>query len=757
MLMQGWLIRCQLLNLTVLKEGAPPIITYLSGGTLEGCTYNHEAGGLAKFSLGLPGIARQVTECVIRMDLDVWAAGGCSLSMTLKPDRVFAVARHRLSQKGSGCWLSLEFQGQSASDIAAHVMEISIQRLNDSSVSQVSQDRHKILVNGERIAVEVEALAEAEIQERRSQRRVKSRAIMLDGTSTPRSNVHVGRPPSILEPLDTNSKPSTPLSSSEPMLPTPKPPSISLERPAPTQMSLAKTPSSYALEALARSRALHETAASESLWTVLSYMENNSPIQISRAVLGSIHPTLPVYRVERTFPNVTDEQVMRILQSSSSNARTIWDERLSSVETIASYESGMATSLWMARPSFPTRSRVQYMASVRANGLPLGEDKAGSSVKCSASYLASMSVPLSAFEAELVDGMAVIATDRLNSSKAYEGTVPLDCWALETSKQIDEDDETLSRFFTRCTLYTCSDMPLMTPGTFGNANVRSRLARMFDALENASRADNASLSIRYPPPFVAFPSDPAATLDGSGSWALSMAKRSATLMAFTPSTATIAFSLSAVGSLEADQRPPVPKTATDDTNSSVRNGPAEQEPLRRPQKLSRTDGGVKIAELILRRDPNIVGYDIRMITTTLDPTGKVLPTDTSFWQPRLTVPWNTSIVALSQPSRDALQHVIRISLPLGPFNTAAQDPLSDAAKEPPIPRWYRKLASQVGVVQIQINAIRSGQQGDGRPTPSLKCTVDGQSLAVQSAGYGDDKTTISRGSPELEYLDVVQE
>lgn len=589
-----------------------------------------------------------------------------------------------------------------------------------------------IIVNGETIKLEREELDDAEVQVRRMQKRIANRAVMLDRSPTPRTTAHFGRPPSIAEVAI-----STPRLASRAPTPSQHRRMKSTQNAGDIVVSQepgGKLPVHYAFDALSTLQQLHretsEARVDATDWTILSYTENNTPIRISKRSLPSLSPTLPLYRVERTLPGVAEEQLLRLIQSNSSNIRTAWDERLSSIENMAHYNNACSSSIWIAQPSFPTRNRIAYMTSVRAReAVNISEEssKQGSSVI----YVATTSVPLSAFDLDCSEGRPIVASDRLNPSKLLEASVPLEGWVIETSTTAkdEEDEDSEAQTYTKCSFYTCSDIPLMVAGSFGQSALRTRLARLFDLLESSSKSTNAGLVARLPEPAFSIRNLSETAPD---SWMVRPGQRCSTAIGYPTN--------SMIFKIVLPSPPPAPLGLAHDIDSrSLADGSGISQrslgwrsteaethtDIVNVESLAKSEGGsdVIIAEIVLSRDATVSGYDVRS-TTTL-PAGKVLPTDTSFWNKLSPVPFKACLYPESALNKSSTSYILQVSLPTSQYTAPMNHPLSALAGSPSLPRWYRKLSAEPGVVQFQAMPVRNLSRADGRPMSVLKVTLDG--------------------------------
>lgn len=727
--------------------------------------YNHDTA--TSHVQYLPKHNRKATgaESVFRLDLDIWSSSGVSLRIDPPPLRVSAVARHRLSEKGSGCWITIEHQNPTIFTESQETPAISvvIEKGNDSAIS-AGPARNSVVVNGEKIRVDLEELQDSEIQARRLQKRVINRAVMLDRSPTPRNTAHFGRPPSIAEIVGTDGEPlarsATPLNTVE------RPPSIAPATRREIIMGKQKLPLDYAFDALASLQSLYKESADARSdatdWTILSYAENNLPIRISRRSSSAVSAELPLYRVERTLPNVSEDQLLRLIQATSSNVRTSWDDRLSSIERIAQYQNGFSTNTWIAQSSFPTRARIAYVATVRAQEhQPIDETSEKRSL---VTYVASSSIPITAFEQERREARAIVAAERLNPSRLADARIPLEGWVIESSSSSkdDEDDDTEAQTYTKCSFFTCSDMPLMLPGAFGQSALRTRLAHIFDMLEKLSKSATAGALPRLPRPAVRLATPLTSYLGISSNWGFQHAHRNATMIAAMPNSIVFKIHLSVNTNT-------TPNGAHNVDTMSVLNGSAiSQRSLgvqsledaveigkgksvagseRRPSVPEVDWNDMILAELLLSRDVGISGYDLR--TTVTLPGNKVLPTDTSFWDRLSPVPFIARISPWSGSAKSASQYLLQISLPTAQLTSPMEHPLSNLSEAPRLPRWYRKLTLEAGIAHIQATPIKTASRLDGMPLAPLRFRLDGVDvpLALDSAS-----AIISPGEAPLDEL-----
>ena len=771
-------------SLPALRSGAPPVITQLSNATQLPPAEASSGGSTYAFAyLGAGGR----TESVLRCDSTVWSVGGISIKVKPAPARVSILSRHRLSDRGPGCWITIEHDEQSSlgeADNLPHPVEITVKKGDPKGV--LVKDKNSIWVNGERQKVEIEEMNEEEVKERKAQKRIRGMAHLLDQPSTtPRG--HRSRPSSVLLTEDLAAlavQPAKPLS---------RPPSVlSYESKEPQQ------PMEYALAALTWLQSFYtEQIQQESVagtadeWAILSYTENNSPIRISRRTIPQLSSTLPLYRVDRTFPKTSPEQVMRLVSSLDTATRSSWDDRIASLEPISYYEHGCSTSVSVTKPVFPLRSRITYTANIKAQMVVPAPP--GSSASSSTTYLyASASIPVSAFglEAAASSSERMVAVDKLNPTRIAEGSMALEGWIIESGSagSGDADDSADQEAYSRCSFFTCSDLPGVGSGPFSLASIRSRLSFLFDSLERTLRKPIVGPSLRMPIAALQIEG----SLQGHGPqeecWKIGRASGHSHAIYNSSSSAVLLISaplpasgekgkgklsateegktdglLSKRSSRLFDEKPSANPNEREDTKSAS-SRPARPAPkpapstssLTRLQTLSAPSSeDTVIAELIIKRDESIAGFDIKSTATLLGKDDRVLPSDASCWKALTPLPLKVVVIPLSTPIASAREHLLRISLPTTQFTTPLQHPLSGLTTAPMWPRWYRRLTEGKAVLRLHVTPVKVHMQVEGRPLSALRVSLDG--VQVNVAGEADVKQWQQRleedeGIPEASKL-----
>jgi hypothetical protein len=606
-------------------------------------------------------------------------------------------------------------------------------------------DKGAVWVNGKKVKVEVEELRDDEVKELKAKKRIKNRALMLDQPLAPQQTLHRSRSSVTLGQQDIGA-----IISAGPATRTPsRPPSIINVETA----TRTFPPIHYALEGLAWLQALHadlttsDAFAGASDWTILTYAENNSPIRISKMTLPKLSAFQPLFRVERNFPKVSAEQVMAVVSALSTGSRTVWDDRLSSIDLIHTYENSACTSVWTTRPNFPFRSKIVYAANCKAQFVvpaPPGSRKSTSTVH----MFASASVPLASLQGLASAEPASLDIVKLNPGRLGEAKVFLEGWILETiesSEEADEEEAQSVPSHTRCSFFTCSDLPNASSGNaFGLGNIKTRFSSLFDALERVLSSQVAAAKVIKPASAMNIEGSIQQHEGRSGQWKLECANY--------PSTVTSAESgrLILTVSLPQPSAPATPSangnTATPaSTVNGVRPSPPKQNNSSGSLTRFRSNSlpaptDLILAELLLTRDNTMIGYDFKVLATicaSKESNEAPLLADPTTWRPLSALPVKLTGYPLSTPASQATLYLVRLTLPTSQITAPLQHPLSGAISKPTIPLWYRKLTEGKALFHVAYSTVKVTMQVDGRPPSPLQFTLDG--VVVPLAGDAESK------------------
>lgn len=493
-----------------IKSGSPPFVNRLLGAQCTLSSYIHVKGSLkveyaakpnpsslmmaspnsaAKENVSRPsegGGSASFIECEIRCDTDTW---GTTLDVVVDPppSRVSCLARHRLAA-GGGTWITLEHD---AALVAHDVVAVNVRK------GPASRAKGSVFVNGARIKVDNQAMAEAEIKSLTLEKRMRSSPVPLDQWPTS------SRPPSALnsrEPSPRVIKPS-PLSvegtdiadsqevkgSSAETDASYKNTKSGKEQEAQQQTqeqkttikaathSLSASPHAmhYALESLALLQALHveqgpELSAIAPGWT--STPERGGLLR--KKLFPSLSSAHPIMRGDKIVEGVTAEQLLGILVNPS--LRPTWDERVENSTVLQSFGHGCTSALLTTKPAFLTfRGRLLHVAQVLSQVTVPSASNTSSTA--TVYLLASASAPLPE---------DVFPLSQTNPHGLPVGRVIFEGWILETLDPYSSDSLPIPS--TRTSHFTCIDWSGSVPASFAPLLNVSPL-KLIDALTQQAR------------------------------------------------------------------------------------------------------------------------------------------------------------------------------------------------------------------------------------------------------------------------------
>ena len=385
----------------VIKCGGPPVVTRMAGAKANEMRYDYEKGSfkveyepsakrIAPSSGGdgedldsLPAI-----ECEIRCDIDTWA-GSLDIVVDPPPQSITCLRRHRLSAEGGGLWLTLTHDSIFVDDPRLLVL---VRRAP-------GKEKGLVMVNGARVQVDVEEMAENEIKTMMKQKRIKPVRIPLDqppvmGVIRRRRAEWGGASGSCsdgeneLEKMDDTKKekPSGGLSAwaSAPQMSSPLArfftyavdqatattqqavaaisPSIAVNSVA--ELDSTKMPMQYALEALSWTQRFNiqsRSAAGQEGWTTLA---SEKGLLVQKKVFPEISPFIPVHRGVKVIEGVPAEELAEVIMEF--DCRKTWDEWYDSARVLESYGGSARTIFFVSKAGFPFRDRGFCLANVTA-------------------------------------------------------------------------------------------------------------------------------------------------------------------------------------------------------------------------------------------------------------------------------------------------------------------------------------------------------------------------------------------------------
>lgn len=475
-----------------IKQGGPPITTRLLGAKTKLVKYEHDKGTMRlEYELAStpPPVGEEENaeighvECEIRCDMETWC-NGLDLVVDPPPINVSCLRRHKLSQGGSGIWLTIEHVAASLEDDLARV-----------TVRKASAGKEKgvVHVNGARIKVDVDKLGEEEVAQLKERKRTKPKRIPLDLINSsprlPSSKRNVGLATAVSEGTSTNGR-TTPISRAG----TPALPSshealsnavsevndvFSDERP--------RQPMTCALDVLFLLRRIHaerspDPAGNPAGWSLVS---QRNGLFVRRRMMQSISTTIHVQRGDKVVEGLTAEDILGAISSMS--CRKLWDEKVDQSMLLESFGNGANTGFFTSKASFPFRGRGFHLASLTARSGPSSMNL-GSAATPTVFFHASASFP---------KRNSTFSLAKLNPTGLPLGKVLIDGWILET---LDPYSSTLNYQIpsTRCTNVVAVDYAGSLPIAV-NTMWNSNLPRSILAVEEYVKSKGTLPCIRSPP------------------------------------------------------------------------------------------------------------------------------------------------------------------------------------------------------------------------------------------------------------------
>ena len=384
----------------VIKCGGPPVVTRMAGAKANEMRYDYEKGS---FKVEYEPSAKRIApssggdgenpdsfpaiECEIRCDIDTWA-GSLDIVVDPPPQSITCLRRHRLSAEGGGLWLTLTHDSIFVDD----------PRLLALVRRAPGKEKGLVMVNGARVQVDVEEMAENEIKTMMKQKRVKPVRIPLDqppvmGVIRRRRAEWGGASGSCsdgeieVEKMDDTKKekPGGGLSAwaSAPQISSPLARFLTYavdQATATTQQAVAaispsivngvaeldstKMPMQYALEALAWTQRFNiqsQSAAGQEGWTT---MASEKGLLVQKKVIPEISPYIPVHRGVKVIEGVPAEELAEVIMEF--DCRKTWDEWYDSARVLESYGGSARTMFFVSKAGFPFRDRGFCLANVTA-------------------------------------------------------------------------------------------------------------------------------------------------------------------------------------------------------------------------------------------------------------------------------------------------------------------------------------------------------------------------------------------------------
>ncbi|KZV72190.1 hypothetical protein PENSPDRAFT_604644 [Peniophora sp. CONT] len=508
-----------------IRCGGPPTATRLAGAKVNDLKYDHERGQFkieyevtasrrpsttdASDGADADAVAASSTnplvELELRCDIDTWAQS-LDIVVDPPPQSISCFRRHRLSAGGGGLWLSLTHDAVLAGD----------ERLMAVVRRAPGRERGVVMVNGSRVAVDVEELPEAEIKSLSKQKRVKPARIPLDQPPV----MGVIRQRRFDEDPDktTDQPPLSPSASSPfakdaptaintvkangagawaaPRFPSPlsryftfaaeqvqqavaeiSPTSSGDDGPPPE-----RAPMQAALEALSYVRDAYTKPAVEADgWTSIPTKGMN----VLKRLEPSLGSAVPVHRGEKVIEGFSAGELAGVL--SSYDLRKTWDDRFAGAEVLQTFGAGAHTAFVNVRAAFPFRDRGFLLATLVAADADTNGERP----------------PLFIVSASChPDALPGFLSAKYNPYNLPLGRMLVDAWVLETLDPYGPENYAIPS--TRVTRFTAADLAGSIPAAVNSLHVAA-LARQPLALETAARVLAALPPVaRWPAACVAF-------------------------------------------------------------------------------------------------------------------------------------------------------------------------------------------------------------------------------------------------------------
>ena len=501
----------------VIKCGGPPVITRLAGAKTNGLRYDHEK---SSFRVEYEACSNRrtsnpspddndtsissVIECEIRCDIDTWAYS-LDIVVDPPPHTISCLRRHRLSTEGGGLWISL----------AHEAMFVDDDRLLTIVRRAPGKEKGLVMVNGAKVAVDVEELPEQEIKLLTKQKRVKPPRIPLDqppvmgvirrrkaewdADSTASSSdvsSQINPPGNWASAPKTSSPLARFFTFAVGQATTTTQQAIAAMSPAATASGTAipspsKHPMQYALDALAWTQETHAAFPSSTGWELVT--EKGLPIH--KKLVPEISPVIPVHRGLKVIQGVSAEELASVIMEA--NCRKKWDDRYDSTLVLESFGGESRTAFSVSKAGFPWRDRGFYVASVMARTYsPFSRRNTGSGEVAERSNGARNAI-FCVSASFCPDSVAMFSTAKYNPFVLPVGRVYVDAWILETLDPYTKENYAIPS--TRCTRLVAVDYAGAIPAAV-NLMINSTLPRSILAVESYIKGSSPFPTTRSPTP-----------------------------------------------------------------------------------------------------------------------------------------------------------------------------------------------------------------------------------------------------------------
>jgi hypothetical protein len=513
-----------------IKCGGPPVVTRLAGGKANQVRYDHERGSFrveyeGSASRRIPtstasnGVESNLMspaqmpaiECELRCDVDTWASS-LDIIIDPPPQGISCLRRHRLSARGGGLWMTITHDAVFTGD--ERILVIVRRGLG------VGKEKNLIMVNGAKVAVDVEELPEHEIKSLSKKKRIKPIRIPLDqppvisvirkrraewdadGNSDVETGSNATGSKRDIQTSSTvsgsNTRFSSPLtkfftnavgqatSTTQQAVAAISPTLGSGEE---IVLSASKPPMHYALEALSWIQESQSRSAPEG-WILVT----DKGLSVHRRLSPKISPIIPVYKGERVVEGVSAEEVASVV--TSYDCRKQWDDRFDSATVFESFGAECHTAFLVSKAGFPFRDRGFYVASVMARArTPASSSRHDNGPNDQSNDHRNVIFCVSASFSP--DSVASFSSSSYNSYVLPTGRIFVDGWVLETLDPYTTDDYAIPS--TRCTRIVAVDYAGSIPAAV-NSSINAALARSILAVEAYMKTISPLPITRMPAP-----------------------------------------------------------------------------------------------------------------------------------------------------------------------------------------------------------------------------------------------------------------
>ncbi|KAI6023778.1 hypothetical protein BKA83DRAFT_4263740 [Pisolithus microcarpus] len=756
----------------VIKCGGPPVVTRLTGARATEMRYEHEKGtfriayecatgrrgGLSPG--GASPSSLHTIECEIRCDMDTWASA-LDIVVDPPPQSVIALRRHRLSEGGGGLWLTFTHDALFAADERLLVI---VRRGPMAS----GRDKGVVMVNGARVSVDVEELAETEIRALSKRKRIKPLRIPLDqppvvgvirrrraewdaDESASSDGGSMTKPPTpdpVEQPQPKSSGPT--LSSGWLSAPRFSSPLASFWSSAVDQAT-STTQSAVAAHVLEALHWLRESLThQEDEWTLVT----DKGLSVQRKLIPEISPATPVHKGEKVIEGVSAEEVSSIV--TSYDCRKQWDDRFGSATVLESFGAGCHTAFVVSKCGFPFRDRGFYLSSLMARAkLPQTNfDVTPGETGSSQDHRNVIFCVSASFHPESASSFS---SEKYNPYAFPIGRVFIDGWILETLDPYTKENYTIPS--TRCTRIVAVAM---------NSMINVALPRSILAVETYIKRASPLPLTRLPAIGLVLTESKSAEVAAPGVVAyhggLRRRDENRTLIGSTYDPATRTYSNSVLLTMTTPRVSRALTGTTGTTPDAQQGGRTEyaasshpsdrEQPSSSPVRSRSTEparssaftlkGELKqstdlvVAEVLVDSKLYPEGYSVHITSSLREGSQSIsLPAPSATTEtsdggtfPLYTVPaspLHSSGLNADRPPR----HLLRLALPTAQFQiSTVQDPLTGETRSaPPKPQWLLDLQSKGFIVHIEIGPGGSGARRNGG---GATVNVNGNAIAVVS-------------------------